>query len=150
MDLVVGPHCIHDVLIDSDDLFSNCVLPTSIFGTPCRARPCSLGRAHLQFRVLSLAARACFPFRLSNHRCPIRVSTRPGSCSSSSPTLCCRFDRRHCYVPCCVFAECRLLYPSARAYCWLALALACLLVVSAVHPLSSIGFHACSRLPSSH
>jgi hypothetical protein len=118
-----------------------------------------LGRAQLQFRVLSQAARACFPvgcrcasssFRLANHCCPIHVSTRPGSCSSSSPTLCCRFDRRRCCVPRCVFAECRLLYPSARAYSWLALALACLLVVSAVHPLSSIGFCACSRLPSSH
>jgi hypothetical protein len=80
---------------------------------------CSLGRAQLQFRVLSLAARACFPvgcccasssFRLANHRCPIRVSTRPGSCSLSSPTLCCRFDRRRCCVPRCVFAGCRLLY----------------------------------------
>jgi hypothetical protein len=40
--------------------------------------------------------------------------------------------------------------PSARAYSWLALVLARLLVVSAVHPLSSIGFRACSRLLSSH
>jgi hypothetical protein len=85
MDLVVGPRCIHDVLVDSDDLFSNCMLPTLIFfGTPCRARPCSLGRAQLQFRILSLAARACFPvgyrcasssFRLANHCCPTRAST---------------------------------------------------------------------------
>jgi hypothetical protein len=39
MDLVVDPCCVHDVPVDSDDLFSNCVLPTSIFGTPYRARP---------------------------------------------------------------------------------------------------------------
>jgi hypothetical protein len=38
--LVVDPHCIHDVLVDSDDLLSNCMLLMSIFGTPCRARPC--------------------------------------------------------------------------------------------------------------
>jgi hypothetical protein len=64
----------------------------SLPGMEFAARPCSLGRAQLQFR----AARACFPvgcrcasssFTLANHRCPIRVSTRPGSCSSSSPTL---------------------------------------------------------------
>jgi hypothetical protein len=113
--------------------------------------PCSA-----PFRVLSLAARACFPvgchcasssFRLANHHCSIRFSTRPGPCSSSSPTLCCRFDCRRCCMPRCVFARCCSLYPSARAYSWLALALARLLVVSAVHQLSSIGFCACSRLP---
>jgi hypothetical protein len=39
MDLV-DPRCDHDVLVDSDDLFSNCVLLMSTLGTPYRARPC--------------------------------------------------------------------------------------------------------------
>jgi hypothetical protein len=34
----------------------------------------------------------------------IHVHTQPWSCSSSSPTLCCRFDCRRCYMPRCVLA----------------------------------------------
>jgi hypothetical protein len=57
------------------------------------------------------------------------------SCSSSSPTLCCRFDCRRCYMPCCVLAECCRLYLSIRACRWLALTLARLLVITASHSL---------------
>jgi hypothetical protein len=49
-DLVVDPHCVHDVLVDSDDLFSNCMLLTSIFGTPCHARPCKSLTRHRSVR----------------------------------------------------------------------------------------------------
>jgi hypothetical protein len=87
--------------------------------------------------------------QLVSCRCPIRVSTRPWSCSSSLPTLYCRFDCRHCCVPRCVLAGCRLLYPNTRACRWLTLMLVRLLVVTAAHSLSSIGLRACSRLPSS-
>jgi hypothetical protein len=47
--------------------------------------------------------------------CPIRVSTLPRLCSSSSSTLCCRFDCRRCCVPRYVLAGCRLLYPSTHS-----------------------------------
>jgi hypothetical protein len=49
---------------------------------------------------------------LTSRRCPIRASPRPWSYSSSSPTLCCRFDCRRCCVPRCMLAGCRLLSPA--------------------------------------
>jgi hypothetical protein len=89
-------------------------------------------------------ARAVFPSSDSaSHRCPIRVNTRPWSCSSSSPTLCCRFDCRRCWVPHCVPAECCLLYLITRACRWLALTITRLLVVTAAH---SLFVHRTSRV----
>jgi hypothetical protein len=92
----------------------------------------------------SFTARAVFPSSDSaSHRCPIRVNTRPWSCSSSSPTLCCRFDCRRCWVPHCVPAECCLLYLITRACRWLALTITRLLVVTAAH---SLFVHRTSRV----
>jgi hypothetical protein len=68
----------------------------------------SLARANLCHGVSPAAQYAVDPVSLSR-------STRPWSCSSSSPTLCCRFDCRPYCVPRCVLAGCRLLYPSTRA-----------------------------------
>jgi hypothetical protein len=53
---------------------------------------------------------------LASRCCPIRVSTRPWSCSSSSPTLCCRFDCCRCCVPRCVLVfAVEVLNPSSLA-----------------------------------
>jgi hypothetical protein len=81
--------------------------------------------------------------KLISHSYLDRVSTRPWSCLSSSPTLCCRFDCRRCCVPRCVLAECCRLYVGARACRWLALPLTRLLVVTASH---SLFVHRASRV----
>jgi hypothetical protein len=73
--------------------------------------------------------------QLISCRCPIHVSTRPWSCSLSLPTLCCRFDCRHCCVLRYVLAECCRLYLSTSACRWLALTLARVLVVTVSHSL---------------
>jgi hypothetical protein len=129
----------------------------SLPGMEFAARSCSLGRTQLQFRVLSLAAHVCFPvgcrcasssFVFTNHRCPIRVNTRPGSCSSSSPTLCCRFDHRRCCVPRCMFAGCRLLYPAlvpTPGSRWCSRACSSSLRCTRSHPLGFAHAHVCCR-----
>jgi hypothetical protein len=81
--------------------------------------------------------------QLVSCRYPIRARTRLWSCSSSSPTLCCRFDcPRYCVLRC-VLAECCRLYLSIRACHWLALTLARLLVVTASR---SLFVHRASRV----
>jgi hypothetical protein len=122
----------------------------SVFSTlPCRRTPApstfsSVPCPWLRARAsLFGCRRASSSVGLASPCCPNRASPRSWSCSSSSPTLCCRFDHRRCCVPRCVLDGCRLMYPSTRACPWLALALACLLVVTATH---SLFVHQASRV----
>jgi hypothetical protein len=100
----------------SHGLASSSLTPCcSPWPAPCCPRPGRRHRvpspslnipAHFVVVSFSLCAR-----ELASRRCPIYASPRPWSCSSSSPTFGCRFDCRRCYVPRCVLAGCRLMYP---------------------------------------
>jgi hypothetical protein len=114
------------------------------------AQPAHLAELDPASSHLPASRASCSSVGLISRRCPICANTRPWLCSSSSSTLCCRFDCHHCCMPRCVPAECRLLYPSTCACPWLALALARLLVFTAAHLLFVHQISVCSHLPSSH
>jgi hypothetical protein len=128
----------------SRSVVSRSVCSTSCHRTPTPLTSSSVPCPWLRARVSLFGYRhASSSVGLTSHRCPICVSTRPWSCSSSSSMLCCRFDCRRCCVPRCMLAGCRLLYLSTRACLWLALTLARLLVVTAAH---SLFIHRASRV----
>jgi hypothetical protein len=79
---------------------------------------CARARRCFQLARPEFSCARHFPISdFANRRCPIRVSTRPWSCSSSSPTFCCRFDCRRCCVPRCVLTfDVELLKPSSLAH----------------------------------
>jgi hypothetical protein len=94
--------------------WSRVVVQLSLCSVPATARVL-VGVLNSSDRSFSCTHR--FPSSdFATHRCPIRVSTRLWSCSSSSPTLCYQFNCRRCCVPRCVLAfDVELLKPPSLA-----------------------------------